>query len=384
MESSLAHQQKRFLPLDALRGLVMILMAIDHANFFVARMHPTGEFWGVSLPQYDNIAEFLTRFVTHMCAPGFFFLLGVGMTLFAHSRRSLGWRENKISTHLLLRGLILVCCQFFLVNSAWIMGPIYALRPPGAGETVWIYFGVLASLGATMVIATLFLRLKPPILLGLSSIIVIGNQFLVPDASQAGHPFSPLIRILYIPGRTGIFQSFYPILPWLGIVLFGFVFGKWLLKDRTQAYRKALLLGGIFIILFFFIRILGDFGNIHPPESFGFISLFNVTKYPPSLVFTFLTMGLCLTFLGLFSLMPAFLDNKKNPLLVFGQSALFFYVLHLYLFALIGLFFASRGGSGLAIMYPVWVLGLLILFPLCLLYGRFKRRKPADSIWRFF
>jgi hypothetical protein len=97
-----------------------------------------------------------------------------------------------------------------------------------------------------------------------------------------------------------------------------------------------------------------------------------------------LNLGLCLIFIGLFSRLRSSLKRRGNPLLVFGQSALFFYILHLYLFALIGLFFASRGGSGLAIMYPVWMLGLFILYPLCLRYGRFKKRKPADSIWRFF
>jgi len=377
-------QPKRLLPLDAIRGLIMILMAIDHANFFVARMHPTGEFWGTSLPQYNNITEFLTRLVTHICAPGFFFLMGVGMVLFANSRRSLGWSESIISRHLFFRGLILIFCQFFLVNSAWVLGPVYTFRPPGAGETVWIYFGVLAALGATMVIGTLFLRLKSLVLISLGSIIIIGNQSLVPDPSQTGHLYSPLVRILSIPGRTGIFQAFYPILPWLGIVLLGFVFGKWLLKDRVQAYQRALLVGSIFIMLFFIIRILGGFGNIHPPKSSGFISFFNVTKYPPSLTFTLLNLGLCLIFIGIFSRLHSSLERRGNPLLVFGRSALFFYILHLYLFAIIGLFFASRGGSGLALMYPIWLVGMFILYPLCLYYGNFKKKKSADSIWRFF
>jgi uncharacterized membrane protein len=383
MESASFEQSNRLYPLDSVRGLVMILMAIDHANFFVARMHPTGEFWGVRLPQYNNLAEFLTRFVTHICAPGFFFLMGISMVLFAHSRRSIGWNENKISQHLFIRGLILISCQFFLVNSAWVLGPVYTFRPPGAGETVWIYFGVLASLGATMVIGTLLLRLKPPLLIGLATIIVIGNPFIVPDASQAGHLFPPLLRILYIPGRTGIFQAFYPILPWLGIVLFGFVFGKWLLKNKSAAYRGSFFLGGSFLAAFAILRMVGGFGNIHPPEDAGLISFFNVTKYPPSLTFTFLYLGLCLLLIGFFSRGHSYLERTGNPLLVFGRSALFFYIIHLYLFAIIGLFFASRGGSGLTLMYPIWIVGLFILYPLCLAYGKFKK-KTVDSIWRFF
>ena len=384
MESATTVRLGRLFPLDALRGLVMILMAVDHANYFVARMHPTGEFWGVPLPQYDNMAEFLTRLVTHICAPGFFFLMGAGMVLFAHSRRSLGWPESKISRHLLFRGLILIFLQFFLENPAWTLGPVYTFHPPGGGDVVWLYFGVLSALGATMIIGALFLRSKTITLIGLSSIIIIGAQFLVPDASQAAHLYSPLLRILYIPGRTGIFQAFYPIIPWLGIVLFGFVFGKWLLKDKTSAFRWSFLLGVIFLIVFIILRILGGFGNIHPPEGSGFIAFFNITKYPPSLAFTFLTLGLCLVFLWIFSRFQFSPEKRGNPLLIFGRSALFFYILHLYFFAVIGLFFASRGGSGLAAMYPIWLVVLIMLYSLCQQYGNFKGKKSVDSIWRFF
>lgn len=384
MESAPLHQPKRLIPLDALRGLIMILMAIDHANYFVARMHPTGEFWGVPLPQYNNIAEFLTRFVTHLCAPGFFFLMGAGMVLFARSRRSIGWPDGRISRHLFIRGLILIFCQFFLENNAWVLGPVYAFHPPGDGEIVWIHFGVLAALGATMIIGTLFLRLKPALLIGLVSIILIGTQFLLPDASQADRLFSPLVLILFFPGRAGIFQAFYPVIPWLGIALFGFVFGRWLLADKSSSYRRAFFIGGIFLIAFCILRLTGGFGNIHPPEGTGLVPFFNVTKYPPSLTFTLLTLGLCLIFMGIFSRLDRFLERWGKPLLVFGQSPLFFYILHLYLFAVVGLFFASGGGVGLAVMYPIWIAGLFALYPLCRWYAKFKRKKPADSIWRFF
>jgi uncharacterized membrane protein len=375
---------ERFLPLDALRGLIMILMAIDHANYFVARMHPTGEFWGVSLPQYDSILEFLTRFVTHICAPGFFFLLGAGMVLFAHSRLSLGWADIKISRHFFIRGLILIFLQFFLENIAWTLGPVYTFNPPGGGNVVMLHFGVLSALGAAMIIGALFLKLKTAVLVGLSATTIIGAQFLVPDASQSGHLYSPLLRMLSIPGQTGIFQSFYPILPWLGLVLFGFVFGKWLLRDRSRAYRWAVILGGLLSIAFLILRTIGGFGNLHASEKSSLISFLNITKYPPSLTFIFLNLGLCLIFIGVFSRLNSSLKRWGKPLLVFGRSALFFYIIHLYIFALIGLLFASKGGSGLGVMYPIWLGALIILYPLCLWYGSFKRNKPADSIWRFF
>jgi uncharacterized membrane protein len=374
----------RLVPLDALRGLIMVLMALDHANYFVARSHPSGEFWGVSIPQYSDLAEFLTRFVTHVCAPGFFFLMGAGMVLFAQSRRSLEWTEGRISRHLFSRGLVLILLQFFLENSAWVLGPVYTFRPPGTGDVVWVYFGVLFGLGATMFIGTLFLRTKPLILAGLSALVIIGSAFLVPNASQADRAYSPFLRILFIPGRTGIVQVFYPILPWLGIVLLGCLFGRWLLRDRAAAFRWAFPIGGIFLTAFLVLRKAGGFGNIHAPEGSGLISFLNVTKYPPSLAFTFLTLGLCLIFIGIFVLASSSLERWGKPLLVYGRSPLFFYILHLYVFAFIGLVFASRGGSGLAVMYPIWLAVLILLYPPCRWYGEFKRRKPVESIWKFF
>jgi uncharacterized membrane protein len=221
-------------------------------------------------------------------------------------------------------------------------------------------------------------------LIGISAIIIVGTQFLIPDPSHASQLYSPLLRILYIPGRTGIFQVFYPILPWLGIVLFGFVFGKWLLHNKYQAYQWSPILGSAFLIGFIASRLIGGFGNIHAPENSNIISFLNVTKYPPSLAFTLLTLGFCFIFMGLFSRLNAFLERRGKSLLVFGKSAFFFYILHLYLFAIAGLFFVSRGGSSLAVMYLIWLIVLFILYPLCLWYGRFKKKKPADSLWRFF
>jgi uncharacterized membrane protein len=374
----------RLVPLDALRGLIMVLMALDHANYFVARGHPSGEFWGVPIPQYSDPAGFLTRFVPHICAPGFFFLMGAGMVLFAHSRRSMGWAEGRISRHLFSRGLILIALQFLLENSAWVLGPVYTFRPPGTGNVVWVFFGVLFGLGATMFIGTFFLRTKPVILAGLSALVIIGSAFLVPDAGQAARAYSPFLRILFIPGRTGIVQVFYPILPWLGIVLLGCLFGRWLLRDRGAAFRWASPIGGAFLAVFLILRKAGGFGNIHAPEGSSLISFLNVTKYPPSLAFTFLTLGLCLFLIGIFSRVSSSLERRGKPLLVYGRSPLFFYVLHLYFFALIGLVFASRGGSGLAVMYPIWLAVLIPLYFLCRWYGDFKRIKPAGSIWKFF
>ena len=96
----------RFFPVDALRGLIIILMALDHANYFVAHKHSPGEYWGGMLPVYDTSLAFMTRFVTHLAAPGFFFLMGVGMYLFTEARQKHGWGKWAVIRHFLIRGII--------------------------------------------------------------------------------------------------------------------------------------------------------------------------------------------------------------------------------------------------------------------------------------
>jgi len=374
---------QRLLSLDALRGLVIILMAVDHANYFVARMHPNGEFWGIALPRYDSVLAFLTRWVTQPCAPGFFFLMGIGMVLFAHSRRKKGWSENHIVRHFIIRGMILVFLQFFVENSAWLLGPSTEFRPPGGGGQVWLHFGVLYALGMAMICGSLIIRLKPSLIFGMSAAAILLTQWLIPGPDQAERLYSPLVRMVLIPGQTGPIQVFYSFLPWLGCMGFGLVFGSWLVKGKRKAYRKALIWGIVSLILFVGVRFVGGFGNFHPPESLGWMDLLHVTKYPPSLAFLFLTLGIVWVCLFLLSRSEKGLKSWGKPLVVYGRSALVFYICHLYLYGVFGLFFAPQG-SGIPLMYIFWLIGLVILYPLCLWFGQFKSQKPQESLWRFF
>jgi uncharacterized membrane protein len=376
-------KSQRLLSLDALRGLVIILMAVDHANYFVARMHPNGEFWGIPLPQYDSVLAFLTRLVTQPCAPGFFFLMGIGMVLFANSRRKQGWPEAHISRHFIIRGVILVLLQFFVENSAWLLGPSTKFHPPGGGGQVWFHFGVLFALGMTMVLGALLFRLKSLLIFGISVASVLLTQWLIPGPDQAEQLFSPLLRMVLIPGQTGPMQVFYSFLPWLGCVGFGFIFGGWLVRDERGAYLRALILGIVSIFLFVVVRVVGGFGNFHLPESLGWMDLLHVTKYPPSLSFLLLTLGIVLLCLFLLSCFGKNLQSWGKPLWVYGRSALVFYICHLYLFGFIGLFFAPEG-TGIPLMYVFWLAGLVFLYPICRWFGKFKNQKPQMSLWRFF
>jgi uncharacterized membrane protein len=365
----------RILPLDALRGLVIAFMALDHANYFIAQQHSSGEYWSGQFPVYHDAFAFFTRLVTHLSAPGFFFLMGVGMLLFANSRRKQGWSEGAIVTHFLVRGGVLIALQLLIVNRAWELSP--------GGWGVETYIGVLCALGGTMIRGGLLLRLKPKILLALTVVFVLGAELLSPDPGQLGQTFSPLAHLLLVPSGDATLWVNYPVLPWLELVSFGIVFGHWLLDDSRKAFERALELGVVVILVFLVLRALDGFGNIRPRAGNTWIDFLNVVKYPPSITFTLLTMGANLIIVGLFARAGRDRQRFLRPLAVFGQVPLFFYLTHLFLYAGLGLWLTPRGSS-IPKMYPYWLLGLLILYPPCLWYGRLKHRQPANSILRFF
>ncbi len=356
--------------MDALRGFIIVVMALDHANVFIARAHPPPEMWVGSFPSYASALPFLTRWVTHLAAPGFFFLMGAGMMLFAAGRRRIGWSEGAITRHLMLRGLLLVALQFLIENRAWALGE---------GSRFPVYFGVLFGLGATMVIGSLLLRLNSLLLIATSLALILATQMF---ATLWNGPVTIVMQILFLPGSSGNLLVYYPPLAWLGLVAFGMAFGNWL-QDRDRGYRAALFIGAGLLFFFVLIRLWGGFGNIRPAAAGDWISFLNVVKYPPSMVFIFLTLGIDLLLFASFARIPERFSLVLTPLTLFGSTALFFYLLHLYLYATIGLTVAPRG-IGIPAMYPYWLLGLVILAPLCFLYGKFKRQQPPDSLLRFF
>ncbi|MBW8010580.1 MAG: DUF1624 domain-containing protein [Chloroflexi bacterium] len=364
----------RLVSLDALRGLIVILMAVDHANHFIAHKHSTGEYWGGGFPVYPDAIAFLTRFITHPVAPGFFFLMGVGMFLFARSRRERGWSEWEIMRHFLIRGTFLVGLQFLVVNRAWVLGP---------GEFPPIYFGVLFALGEGMILGSLFLRLKPSYLIGLAIFLFVGTELLTPNPSQWGLIFDqPLGLLLVYSGGNQVIWVNYPVLPWLELVTFGMYFGSLLVKDSRKAFKRATQLGVGFILAFLAIRYLDSFGNIRPRAGDSWIDVLNVVKYPPAMTFTLLTMGFNLIVLGLFFQAREKIQPIIEKLVVFGRVPMFFYILHLYLYAYLGRWLTPEGTS-IPAMYPYWLLGLVILYPLCRRYGDFKRRSAPNSLIRF-
>jgi uncharacterized membrane protein len=365
----------RFFPLDVLRGLIMILMALDHASFFVAQQHSTAEIWDGAFPVYQDALTFLTRWVTHLAAPGFFLLMGAGMVLFARSRQKQGWSRWAIMRHFLIRGVILMVLQQAIVNRFW------ELSPTGWGLA--IYSGVLYALGATMVLCSMLVWLRPAYLGALSAILFIGMELTHPGLGMWGRVSHAPLNVAFLhPGGTNEFWAYYSILPWLELVVFGMLLGKWLAGDSRCAFARMWKLGVAFLLAFAVIRYFDGFGNIRPRMSDGWMDFFNPVKYPPSMTYTLMTTGINLTLLWLFSRATAGVERAFQPLIVFGRTLLFFYVLHLPLYAGMG-YLLTPEGTSIPMMYPFWLLGLLILYPLCLWYGKVKGRQPPNSVLRF-
>jgi len=358
--------------IDALRGLLVVFMALDHASFFVAQKH-SGEYWGGPFPAYRDGLTFLTRLVTHPCAPGFFFLMGTGMVLLADSWREKGWGRRDVIHHLVGRGVLLIVLKLLVVNRAW------ELSPTGWG--VQTYIGVLFALGVDMVLGSALLWLKPAPLLVLTTAILALTDLLTPPPTAWYAPVSAWQRLLLIPGGDGGLWVNYPVVPWLALVTCGMAFGHWVAADWRKACERAGWIGLSCLSAFVLVRYAGGFGNIRPPQGSTWIDFLNVVKYPPSLVFILLTMGINLTVLGLLARAGGTGRRLLQPLATFGRAPLFFYVTHLFLYAAIGRLVAPHG-TGIPQMYVYWLLGLLILYPLCLWYGRLRSRQPPDSILR--
>lgn len=367
---------KRLFPLDALRGLIIVFMALDHANYFIARQHSSGEHWGGAFPMYDSALPFFTRFVTHFSAPGFFFLMGAGMLLFSESRRERGWKTWQVIVHFMIRGAVLIALQLFIVNTIWKAGPEFFPE---------MYIGVLIALGGTMVLGSLFLGLSPVILLILTLSLLIGTEFLHPAPEMWGQLNSePWNLILIRSGGDGNFWSNYPVLPWLELVMFGILFGRWLRANERKAYQKGLWIGLALLFLFIIIRYADGFGNIRPRAGNSWIDFLNVVKYPPSMTFTFLTMSVNLIVLWGISQAGTLIERISKPLVTLGSVPLFIYVLHLIFYMLMGRWLLPTGSS-IPGMLPYWLAGLTFLYPAALLYKRIKRTKgPLKRITTYF
>lgn len=367
----------------------MMLMAVDHCAYFVAKAHPA-EFWGFALPQHADWVSFMTRWITHLCAPGFFLLMGAGIALLTASRTATGWSTGRIARHLAIRGFILVVIGQTIEVVPWAVAffttdpsaQAFEVFIPGGGGPLILAFGVLYGLGVSMIVCGLLIRMPTWALAAAGAVAIFLTQWFLPGPEAVGELFSPWLRALLVPGQTDFMLVMYPVVPWLGIALWGMALGNLLARDSEKGYRTAAFAGISLLALFVVVRVAGAFGNFHAWEGDGFMSFLHVTKYPPSLAFVSVTVGVNLLLLVLFDRWQRAFERRASAVLVFGRTALFFYVLHLYVYLVLGIPFSE--GTGYGLLYVMWAVGLVILYWPCRWYTQFKTARPPESVWRLF
>ena len=374
---------KRLLELDAAKGLIMILMALDHSMALMAHVH-VSEMWARPMTDYSgSLLVFFTRWVTHLCAPGFALLMGAGMILFAESRIKRGWGTGSLIRHFLVRGLILIVVSLTVEDLFWNWG--YLLRP--GGPKWFVFVTIIATLGASMIVGSFLIRLRSFWLLILSMVCVAGTTFMLP----LGLPIKEVAGTITIP-ETLLFVPWefmtpagpaimaYPIIPWLGITLAGMALGHFLVDHGEKVLQKMHLVGGGLLVAFVAVRFTGVIGNINNLKPSGLISFLSITKYPPSIAFVLLTLGGILIAMAFFNRIASSMD-RYDPLLVFGRVPFFFYIIHIALFCVLGKFLDVTGYSA---GYLAWVSVLVVLYWPCRWYGEFKKSTSPESIWRLF
>ena len=380
---------RRYEPVDALRGLIMAIMAIDHASGIAARQH-SSEFWAGAMSSYDAAFPFLTRWITHVCAPGFFFLLGASVYWFTESRRKAGWSEAAILRRTALRGLTVLLVgltlesPLLLLQSKLAPAAVKLSRitepPPNDGSDLWWGMITLSGLGMVMMACAVLIRSRPWTWLATTMLCVFATNSLLPASGTPGPVWQ---AILLAPGISQHLIVIYPVLPWLAGAAAGMYFARAWSRNPDRAPRLALVTGLVVVAVAVALRVYGGWGNIRPPRDSGWIEFLNNVKYPPSLVFWCMSLGIDLVLLAAIFRLPDSWKAPRSPLVVFGQTPLFFYLAHFYLLTLCAFVFFPVAAS-LEMAYVAWAAVLVALYPLCAWYRGFKMAKPAESLWRLF
>jgi uncharacterized membrane protein len=382
MLTATIQSKKRIASIDILRGIVMVVMALDHIRDY---FHAPAFLYDPLDLQKTSTAIFLSRWITHYCAPVFMLLTGTSAFM-------VGERKGikALSKFLFTRGLFLVFLELTIINFAW----NFNVHFPE------IDFLVLWSLGISMIALSAMVYLPKKIILAIGIILVAGHN-LLDNVHVSGEGLDAFgWSLLHEPGLFTYagkkFFVLYPIVPWIGIIALGYSLGNLYSKDIDIQQRKKILLwlGAGAVLLFIIIRFTNIYGDPvqwtrQSSAVFTMLSFINVAKYPPSFLYALMTIGPALIFLALSETKPGRLSKVFT---VFGRTAMFYYVLHIYLIHLLAMFATSLCGYKwtdmiwggftndqllgygfpLIVVYMVWIVVVSILYPLCKWYDRYK------------
>ena len=383
--------KQRITSIDLLRGLVMLLMALDHVRMYFG--------YATWYSDPTNLATttpllFFTRWVTHFCAPVFIFLAGTSAYLYGNKKESI----SSLSTFLFTRGLWLVFVELVIVNFAWTFDITFSFR---LMQVIW-------AIGLSMIVLSALVFLPEKVILVVGLVLVAGHN-LLDKVTVNGTSLSDLVwytlhqpKFLVLLSRN-IVDFVYPVLPWIGLMALGYVFGAMYKDGYDRDRRRKLLLqiGVGLTVLFILLRGFNLYGEpkVWSEQStfiYSIMSFLNTTKYPPSLHFLLMTIGPALIFL---SVSEKVNNRLAAPIIVIGKVPFFFYVLHLYFIhalAMIYLAFTGRPtgeyvlsaenllsgrlssfGLRTEAVYVLWIIIIVMLYPLCRWYQNVKRNNPS-------
>lgn len=353
-----------------MRGIVMILMAIDHASgaFNAGRLFSdSARFYkvGTVLP----LGQFLTRWMTHLCAPTFVFLAGAAAALSLERRLRDGESPRTVDRYLVQRGLLIAALDPLWMTLGFTGGRVFLLQ-------------VLYAIGSSLVAMALLRRLPQALLIGGSLAIMLGGEALAGGLlALIGAKSPPLWLAMTVSGGQfpGLIVG-YPTLPWLAIMMLGWAFGRWLAFGRAEHPERRLAVAGIgALLLFVLVRGANRYGNmLLLRENDSLVQWLHVSKYPPGLSYDTLELGLMALVLAvLFRLARrSACSPPLSFLLVLGQSAFFFYLLHVHLLELASFALGWHSKLGLDSAYLGAAAIVAVLYPACVRYRRYKQAHP--------
>jgi uncharacterized membrane protein len=375
---------------DLVRGAAIVLMALDHARDFFHESAGRGDpetIAGVSS------ALFATRWATHVCAPTFVFLAGTGAFLALGRGRDLA----SLRRFLLTRGLFLCLLEATAVKLGW----FFTLSIASG-----FFIQVIGVLGVSMVALAALTFLPVPAIAALGGLMVVGHNAFDGVAPAGGPALANLWRLLHVPGPFDLpagapaFIVRYPLVPWVGVMALGYAFGPLLRLPRERRRPLVAKLGAAAIAAFVALRASNLYGDPRPFRAAGgaaatIISFFNAQKYPPSLLFLLMTLGPMLVALAALDREGAAGGPAARPLVTLGRVPLFFYLAHVPFIHLIAALWAyaflgapspayhstpAGWGFGLPVVYGVWAVTLVALYPLCRRFAALKARR-RDLAW---
>jgi uncharacterized membrane protein len=360
-------ERTRIASVDILRGLVMVIMALDHTRDFFTNT-------GFNPRNITDPLLFLTRWITHFCAPTFILLAGLSAFLYGRERS-----VAELSRFLLVRGLWLILLDLTLIKFGWRFElDLYRL---GAG--------VIFVIGASMVVLSVLIWLPRWAIASLALLMIAGHNIL--DSVRAEDFGNGVLgwHVLHEPGLVPLGDSItlyilYPLIPWIGVMASGYLLGPVMQLDKDKRQRILFGTGAATTVGFLIIRLINVYGDPAPwtPQETWvstFLSILNCEKYPPSLLYLMMTLGPALMLLACF-------EQLRGPLAsflaIFGRVPFFYYVAHIYLihvlavataFAMTGVLTTTPAMNfSLLGVYVVWLLVIVLLYPICRWFAELK------------